>query len=144
MDTPSHCLYNFPSKMKHVSSIANISSSRNTCLSIPPMSSLSLKSSLQMMSVVSFNGMFVNNDVTSKEDMNRFESYSITSLANENESATVYSLVVTMLTVFYPTMRRSGLMNVLMTSNQSRIDAMWMTFSFYVVTVTTTKSLKST
>ena len=47
-----------------------------------------------MMSVVSFKGMLVKSDVTSKEDMNKFESYSTTSLANENESVTVYSLVV--------------------------------------------------
>ena len=31
IETPSHCLYNLLSKMKHVSSIANVSSSRNTC-----------------------------------------------------------------------------------------------------------------
>ena len=47
-----------------------------------------------MMSVVSIRGMFVNNDVMSKEDMNKFESYSMTSFANENESTTVYWLVV--------------------------------------------------
>ena len=47
-----------------------------------------------MMSVVSFKGMLVKSDVTSKEDMNKLESYSTTSLANENESVTVYSLVV--------------------------------------------------
>ena len=45
-----------------------------------------------MMSVVSFKGMLVKSDVTSKEDMNKLESYSTTSLANENESVTVYSL----------------------------------------------------
>ena len=47
-----------------------------------------------MMSVVSFKGMLVKSDVTPKEDMNKLESYSTTSLANENESVTVYSLVV--------------------------------------------------
>ena len=47
-----------------------------------------------MMSVVSTRGMLVNRDVTSKEDMNKVESNSTTSLANENESATVYSFVV--------------------------------------------------
>ena len=48
-----------------------------------------VKSSVEMMSVVSIKEIFVNNDITSKEDMNKFESYSITSLANENESTTV-------------------------------------------------------
>ena len=39
-------------------------------------------------------GMFVNRDVESKDDINILESKSTTSLARENKSLTVYSLVV--------------------------------------------------
>ena len=84
----------FSSKTKQVSSIANTNNSQKTIWSIPFMISLSLKSSSQMMPIVSFDGMFVNRGVTSSEDMEGLGSKSTLSLGKENESLTVYSLVV--------------------------------------------------
>ena len=109
--TPSICLYNVPLKKKCMSSVANSNNFLKCCglkkLSLflyehlkgsktsPLWSAKFLKDSSTHISIVSFNGIWVNKDLTSKLAMTlSVASKSVISSANENQSETVYAFLV--------------------------------------------------